>query len=939
MRAQPPPSPWPPGTPRLRVGDVLVDLRYRQVRHGESVTELPQRMFDLLQVFLAEPHALHTRTDLFERVWGDLVVEDANLSQCVWMLRKALGAERKDWIRTVAKRGYVFAPPAPVEALQDDTAASPALPTGVPMEPALRSTTSAGAPGWSRGPKLAAWSAAALVLVVAAWGAVAWRGREAGTAVPEQQASIALLEVHDRAAPGVNWPADLAHAWLAWKLRSLPEVTLLGESDLAADTGRIATTVVMLSCASGGPGEVVLRARFDDRRQSPIEVRGPVAQAPRLADELSRRALARLVPRRAGEQWPELVLDVASAREYAKAQDALERRDWSGSLPILRKVVRQAPRFGLAQLDLARAESSLGQAGPAVAAMNAARLNLRPLPADAQRLLDARALAVDPQRNNEAAAAYAALAAAWPQRYDILLDHAGYLADAGKPEEARAILQRPEWAQRRTGQRIARLLALAHVDAALGDLQGSKAHASQALALARAAGEGWANERGAALVLLAQLDSALHSNHPDNPLYEQAAREFDASGATADALYARVQRELVRPPGQGNSTRGVDTLLAKAHAEGYRRLEIELLRSVAYQHYQAGQLAAYRELMEQALAAADNAGDVQQQQFFDIDLLGQDYLRGDFASAGRRIARLRKAGLQGSAADAVRDYEAMIAAMRGDYGQALALIDAGLRKSPGAPALAAASSACSRADLLQQQGELTRARTLWLRCAAPDQDALRALARLGRASNDLLAGDRPAALATLRELARQANTTLTGPDRWQSATNIAPLLLRAGEIDDAEALLLPIVADLRNAGYGLLLAQAEATLAEVEAARGHWDASRAHAKAARTAIPADVWVITSRLDNLDIADALARGERNDAETLLARGDANAHRHHDAIAQLELHGLMSPTARLPDGCDATARTALLARTGMRGASLDWLFGPLAARDPLGRMARH
>ena len=81
---------------------MLVDLRYRQVRHGESVTELPQRMFDLLQLFLAEPHALHTRSELFERVWGDLVVEDANLSQSVWMLRKALGAPRHAWVRTRA---------------------------------------------------------------------------------------------------------------------------------------------------------------------------------------------------------------------------------------------------------------------------------------------------------------------------------------------------------------------------------------------------------------------------------------------------------------------------------------------------------------------------------------------------------------------------------------------------------------------------------------------------------------------------------------------------------------------------------------------------------------------------------------------------------------------------------------------------------------------
>lgn len=937
MRAQEPlPSPWPPGTPRLRVGDVLVDLRYRQLRHGDTVTELPQRMFDLLQVFLAEPGALHTRADLFRRVWGDVVVEDANLSQSVWMLRKALGPERKDWIRTVAKRGYVFAPPTPVEPVIEAAVAGATLP-GTEPAAATAGVPAAPPPPRSRWRLVAATSGAALALGAAIWGVVAWRGPAPGPGIaPPPQASIALLEVHDRAAPGVNWPADLAHAWLAWKLRSLPEVTLLGESDLAADTGRVMPTVVMLSCASGPAGEVVLRARFDDRRQAPIEVRGPLAQAPRLADELSRRTMARLLPKRAADPWPELVLDAGSARDFATALDALERRDWSGSLPLLRKVVRQAPRFGLAQLELARAEGNLGQAGPAVAAMAAAQLNLRPLPADAQRLLAARALAVDPQRTNEAAAAYAGLAKAWPQRFDFALEHAGYLASAGKPMEARAILLRPEWAQRRTSLRISRLLALAQVDAALGDLQGAKTRATQALAMARTAGEGWANERGSALVFLAQLESAQHSSHPDNPLYEQAAREFEAAGATADALYARVQRQLVRPPGARGVASGVDTLLAKAHAEGYRRVEIELLRSLAYQHYQAGQLGVYRELMEQALAAAQSAGDVAQQQFFDIDLLGQDYLRGDFTGAERRIARLRKAGLQGAAASTVQDYAAMISAMRGHYGEALELIDAGLRRASATPALVAASTACSRADLLQQQGQLTRARALWTHCAAPDQDALRMQARLGRASNDLLAGDRPAALATLRELAVQANAR-SGPGRWQMASNIAPLLLRAGDVEGAEALLAPILDDVRKAGYGLVLAHVETGLAEVEAARGRWDASRAHAAAARRAIAPDVWVVTSRLDHLDIADALARGERNDAEALLARSDADAHRYNDAIAQLELHGLMSSAARLPDGCDATSRKALLARTGMRGASLDWLFAPLAARNPLWRGA--
>ena len=105
-----------PGPAILVVGDVRIDLRYRRVMRPDGQHELPQRMFDLLQVFLAEPGVLQTRDALFERVWPGVVVEDSNLSQSVWMLRKALGEPRKHWIRTVSKRGYVFEPPGPVRA-------------------------------------------------------------------------------------------------------------------------------------------------------------------------------------------------------------------------------------------------------------------------------------------------------------------------------------------------------------------------------------------------------------------------------------------------------------------------------------------------------------------------------------------------------------------------------------------------------------------------------------------------------------------------------------------------------------------------------------------------------------------------------------------------------------------------------------------------------
>ena len=68
----------------------------------------------------AAPNGTNSRRELLERVWVGVIVEDANLSQAVWTLRKALGIQRRDWIRTVAKSGYVFQPGVPVEVAPSD---------------------------------------------------------------------------------------------------------------------------------------------------------------------------------------------------------------------------------------------------------------------------------------------------------------------------------------------------------------------------------------------------------------------------------------------------------------------------------------------------------------------------------------------------------------------------------------------------------------------------------------------------------------------------------------------------------------------------------------------------------------------------------------------------------------------------------------------------
>ncbi|WP_170218556.1 winged helix-turn-helix domain-containing protein [Marilutibacter aestuarii] len=127
---------WPGSGHRyITIGEVRMDLCYRTLSIAGEEVGLPQRAFDLLWLLAAEPHALHHRADLLDRLWPGLVVEDANLSQSAWLLRKALGPERKGWLRTVIRAGYVFEPTEPVRVLPPEpSSASGAAP--VPAEDA-----------------------------------------------------------------------------------------------------------------------------------------------------------------------------------------------------------------------------------------------------------------------------------------------------------------------------------------------------------------------------------------------------------------------------------------------------------------------------------------------------------------------------------------------------------------------------------------------------------------------------------------------------------------------------------------------------------------------------------------------------------------------------------------------------------------------------------
>jgi TolB-like protein/DNA-binding winged helix-turn-helix (wHTH) protein len=91
-------------------GPFVLDPGERLLHHGAARMELPPRAFDTLLVLVESNGHLLEKDALMRTLWGDTVVEENNLSQVVYLLRKALrdGEDGTRYIETVPKRGYRF---------------------------------------------------------------------------------------------------------------------------------------------------------------------------------------------------------------------------------------------------------------------------------------------------------------------------------------------------------------------------------------------------------------------------------------------------------------------------------------------------------------------------------------------------------------------------------------------------------------------------------------------------------------------------------------------------------------------------------------------------------------------------------------------------------------------------------------------------------------
>lgn len=91
-------------------GPFCVDPRDRLLLRNKRLLPLPPKVFDTLAVFVEHSGDLLEKNELLNRVWPNTIVEEGNLTQAVYALRKVLGhgPDGRPYIETIPRRGYRF---------------------------------------------------------------------------------------------------------------------------------------------------------------------------------------------------------------------------------------------------------------------------------------------------------------------------------------------------------------------------------------------------------------------------------------------------------------------------------------------------------------------------------------------------------------------------------------------------------------------------------------------------------------------------------------------------------------------------------------------------------------------------------------------------------------------------------------------------------------
>ncbi len=166
-------------------GDLSLDTQSRGLRRGAEAVPLTPKAFDVLLLLVQNAGRTVTKDELIKTVWPDSFVEESNLTQTIFMARKALNetAERR-YILNVQGQGYRFLVPV-TEAARSSLETQVAVPVSNmpdPREIPLR----------PRSGRMAGWKSAAIALgtvvliLIAGFSIRRWRSPEESGQQPDR---------------------------------------------------------------------------------------------------------------------------------------------------------------------------------------------------------------------------------------------------------------------------------------------------------------------------------------------------------------------------------------------------------------------------------------------------------------------------------------------------------------------------------------------------------------------------------------------------------------------------------------------------------------------------------------------------------------------------------------------------------------------------------
>jgi TolB-like protein/DNA-binding winged helix-turn-helix (wHTH) protein len=111
-----------------RFGEFSLDAQGRVLRRGAEAVPLTRKAFDVLLLLVQNAERTVTKDELIKAIWPGSVVEESNVTQTIFMVRKALDeTPERRYILTVPSEGYRFLVPvteAPVTEAPATEAAS-----------------------------------------------------------------------------------------------------------------------------------------------------------------------------------------------------------------------------------------------------------------------------------------------------------------------------------------------------------------------------------------------------------------------------------------------------------------------------------------------------------------------------------------------------------------------------------------------------------------------------------------------------------------------------------------------------------------------------------------------------------------------------------------------------------------------------------------------